>query len=84
MLLLPVRELAWYARSPDDDGLLPVVIPEELGSPYVDGGGVAHHLDKALLAPVLQVLGRSIAKATVTTPRAGPYQMEGAVGCADD
>ena len=79
-----VRELARNTRCPDDDSLLLDVVPEQLRSPYVDGGGIRHHLDETLLAPVYQILRTGIAKAQVTTPRAGPYQMERAIRCTDD
>ena len=63
-----VRELARNTRCPDDDSLLFDVVPEQFRSPYVDGGGIRHHFDETLFAPVYQVLRTRIAKAQIATP----------------
>ena len=84
VLFLSVGEFPGDARRPDDDSLLLHVVPEQFGSPDVDSRRIFHHLDEALLAPVLQVLGAGIAEAPVASPGGGPYQMERTVGRADD
>ena len=53
LILYSSWKFARHTRCPYDDSLLAVVVPEEFGSPYVDGGGVGHDLDETLLAPVL-------------------------------
>ena len=63
-----IREFAWNARCPDDDGLLLHIVPEQLWSPYIDRCRVWHHLDETLLAPVLQVLRTGVAEPSVATP----------------
>ena len=84
VLFLSVGKLARDAGGPDDDSLLADIVPEQLGCPDVDGGGVGHHLDEALLAPVHQVFRTGIAEAAVAPPAGRPHQMEHAVGGADD
>ena len=84
VLLLPIRESAWNARCPDDDGLLLDVVPEEFGGPDIDRRRVAHHLDETLLTPVYQVFRTGIAEASVASPTGRPHQMEHAVGRTDD
>ncbi len=53
VFFLPVRELARYARGPDDDSLPAFVVPEEFWRPHIDGRGISHHLDETLIAPML-------------------------------
>ena len=84
VLLLSVGKLTGNARRPDDDSLLFDVVPEEFGCPDINGSRIGHHLNEALLTPVYQVLGTGIAEASVAAPAAGPYQMECAVGSAND
>ena len=84
VLFQSVGEPSRHTRTPHDHGLLPLGVPEELGSPDVDSRGVGHDADEFHVGPVHEVAAFGIAKPTVATPRAGPHEAIDAVGGADD